>query len=64
MINIYGLTYSYTENVLYATQRVSAAAQNDLLIKINPNTGALINAEFVDSFGNTMVHQAPLQQLI
>jgi len=52
MNDIYGLTYSYTENVLYATHRVNGAAQNDLLIKIDPNTGALIYADLVDSFGN------------
>lgn len=53
MNNIYGLTYSYTENVLYATQRLSGFEQNDLLIKIYPSNGTLINAGFVDGFGNS-----------
>lgn len=49
--NIYGLTYSYTEDVLYASQR-TPDDEEDLLLKIDPETGALIQDSFIDSNDN------------
>jgi len=56
--NIYGLAYSMEENVLYAIERIPSyntsfeEPSNDLLLKIDPDTGAMIENSFIDSNGN------------
>jgi len=52
--NIYGLSYSNIDKVLYASHRRDGHwyGSEDILIQINPNTGALIKNSFEDANGN------------
>jgi len=54
MDDIDGLTYDPVNNILFGTQRVTGLGQgsNDLLIQIDPLTGALIPSVFRDANGN------------
>lgn len=62
--NIRGLAFSSMDSMLYATHNVPGFATNshDLLIKINPSTGQLIQQAMVDSLGSSVVDYARIEK--
>jgi len=62
--NIHGLAFDLAENVLFATHKVPgfAPTSNDLLLKINPETGSIIRHTMLDSLGTTAVDYARIEK--
>jgi len=52
--NIYGLTYSTDQNILYASHRITGNddSSNDVVFQIDPSTGQIIPNAMLDNLGN------------